>query len=152
MLASVREYFSTDIEALTGLMGDLGYPSSIDQMKQRMEAIQSNTDYFTFVACVEDQVVGMIGVRLVHYYEADGVAAQISALVARHDYQGKGIGKQLIAYVEKWALEQGCSSLYLTSGLKPERMQAHEFYKKLGFQITGYRFVKPLSGSLNSAK
>jgi GNAT superfamily N-acetyltransferase len=143
-LLSIREYKSTDVEALAELMSDLGYPTSLENMKIRMEFIESNSLYFTFVAVIEEQVVGMIGVRLVYYYEGDGILAQISALVTRKQHQGKGIGKSLIQFVEDWAKGKGSVHLYLTSGIKPERLKAHEFYKKMGFDITGYRFVKAL--------
>ncbi|MOA24607.1 aminoalkylphosphonic acid N-acetyltransferase [compost metagenome] len=77
-----------------------------------------------------------------HYYEGDGVAAQISALVTKNNYRGQGVGKELISFVANWAKERGLNSLHLTSGIKSERVEAHEFYKKMGFSINGYRFVK----------
>lgn len=138
----IREYHSNDLEALTELMADLGYPTDIKSMEIRMKSIESHSDYFTFVATLEDQVVGMIGVRFVHYYEEDGATTQISTLVTKENYQCQGIGKELVRFVESWAKEKGSNSLCLTSGIKPERMQAHEFYKRMGFHINGYRFVK----------
>ncbi|MHA0858505.1 GNAT family N-acetyltransferase, partial [Paenibacillus sp. CMAA1364] len=141
-LISIREYNSSDLESLTELMTDLGYPTDINSMKIRMKSIEANSLYYTFVASLEDQVVGMIGARLVYYYEGDGVTTQVSALVTRGKYQGQGIGKELIRFIESWSKEKGSKSLFLTSGIKPERMEAHEFYKKMGFDINGYRFVK----------
>jgi len=32
----------------------------------------------------------------------------------------------------------------VTSGMKEDRLKAHEFYKSVGFKITGYRFVKKI--------
>ena len=143
----IREYRPEDLEALTALMRDLGYPTDIDNMQNRLERIHSTPMYYTFVAEETASVVGMIGVRLVYYYEDDGLAAQIAALVTKREHQGKGIGRALVQYVEEWALEKGAAVLFLTSGIREERMQAHEFYKGIGFEITGYRFVKKLKGS-----
>jgi hypothetical protein len=42
-------------------------------------------------------------------------------------------------------VERGANNLYLTSGNKPERKKAHELYKRMGFEITGYRFVKKIN-------
>ncbi|CAM4480371.1 GNAT family N-acetyltransferase [Paenibacillus tarimensis] len=140
----IRNYNSNDLEALTALMADLGYPTNTASMEHRMKLIQSNPTNVTFVAEVQGNVVGMIGVREVYYYEEDGTAAQISALVTKQEHQGKGIGKALVRYVESWALEKGIQVLTLTSGIKEERVKAHEFYKAIGFEITGYRFVKKL--------
>ncbi|MNO73981.1 aminoalkylphosphonic acid N-acetyltransferase [compost metagenome] len=141
-MISIREYHSNDLEALTELMADLGYPSEMNSMRSRMKAIEENASYYTFVASLDAQVIGMIGVRLVNYYEADGIHAQISCLVTKQHYQGQGVGKQLIRFVESWAKEKGTDGLSLTSGIKEERVDAHEFYKKMGFKINGYRFVK----------
>lgn len=104
-MISIRKYNSTDLKALTGLMNDLGYPTNIQSMKTRMESIECNPDYYTFMAEIETEIVGMIGARIVHFYEGDGVTVQISALVVKENFQGKGIGKKLVEFIERWAGE-----------------------------------------------
>jgi hypothetical protein len=44
-------------------------------------------------------------------------------------------------FAENLAAEQGCIGTWLVSGFGREE-QAHKFYKELGYEITGYRFVK----------
>lgn len=144
-MIEIRPYQPEDVDALTELMAELGYPSTVDKMRQRMEKMESIPLYYTFVAVIHSQVVGMVGVRELFYYEDDGTVTQISALVTRHDYQGQGIGRALVHYVEEWAAQRESNGLVLTSGIKPERARAHEFYKALGFDVTGYRFVKQIS-------
>jgi GNAT superfamily N-acetyltransferase len=114
-------------------------------MKTRMENILSDPTYFTFVAELDSQIVGMIGSRKLFLYEHDEIVIQISALVTRQHFQRKGIGTSLIHYVEKFAVKEGANAIVLTSGIKAERLKAHEFYKKMGFNITGYRFVKEIN-------
>ncbi|MDQ0116275.1 GNAT family N-acetyltransferase [Paenibacillus harenae] len=140
----IRGYRPEDMEAMAALMLDLGYPTNAEQMKARLERLGEVNENETLVATIEDKVVGMIGFRKMYYYEADGFVVHINVLVTKNEYQGQGVGKQLIAYTEQRAKEQGANSLYLTSGMKPERERAHAFYRNLGFQTTGYRFVKPL--------
>jgi GNAT superfamily N-acetyltransferase len=140
----IRDYKMNDIAGLCDLMNDLGYPTNLESMKNRMGLIQSNSMYFTFVAEVNDEIIGMIGVRQVYSYENDGLSTQISALVVKKEFQGKGIGKRLVGFVENWALMRRSKVLFLTSGLREERLATHEFYKSIGFQITGYRFVKKI--------
>nr|WP_240458489.1 hypothetical protein [Bacillus tropicus] len=41
-LVEIRKYNSDDIKQFTDLMPDLGYPSSLDEMKVRMQRIESN--------------------------------------------------------------------------------------------------------------
>lgn len=143
-LVDIREYCSSDLEGLTDLMADLGSPSTIEDMKKRMELIEANPFYYTFVATRSDRVVGMIGVRLNGTYTSNKMKTQISSLVTKKKYRGQGIGKALISFIEEWTQSQGSDFLYLTSGMKKERFNAHEFYKKQGFNATGYRFVKRL--------
>lgn len=141
-MIKIRPYAQEDIESLTELMTDLGSPSSIEEMEERMKLIESRTNYFTFVATLNEKVVGMIGVRQNFTYTSNKIKTQISALVTKKEYQGQGIGKALITFIEEWTRSNGSDFLYLTSGIKEERFNAHEFYKKNGFEITGYRFVK----------
>jgi GNAT superfamily N-acetyltransferase len=139
---AIRKYLSTDIESLTELMTDLGSPSSLADMKKRMDLIESNPLYSTFVATLHEKVVGMIGVRMNITYTNNKLKTQISSLVTKKEFQGQGIGRALIEFIEEWAKENGSDFLYLMSGIKEERLKAHEFYKNSGFDITGYRFVK----------
>lgn len=72
----------------------------------------------------------------------DGTPALLAAF--KKEYEGQGIGRSLVGFAEEWALGRGSNVLYLTSGIRPERIRAHEFYKSIGFDTTGYRFVKKL--------
>ncbi|AWP26785.1 hypothetical protein B9D94_09215 [Paenibacillus sp. Cedars] len=42
------------------------------------------------------------------------------------------MGRTLVEFVKRWALERG-DNVLLTSGNKPERKRAHRFYEKMGF-------------------
>jgi ribosomal protein S18 acetylase RimI-like enzyme len=143
-MITIRKYVSTDLVSLTDLMTDLGSPSSLEDMQKRMDLIESNPYYSTFVATINDKVVGMIGVRLNITYTNNKLKTQISSLVTKKEYQGQGIGRALIKHIEEWSQNKGSDFLYLLSGIKEERLKAHEFYKNIGFEITGYRFVKRL--------
>jgi GNAT superfamily N-acetyltransferase len=140
----IREFSFSDIDAITELMDDLGHPATKEQMIKRMENISSNPMYCTYVAEHEGNVVGMVGLRQLYSYEGDNVAVQISALVTKANYRGKGIGKELVRQAEKWAKENGANVIVLTSGNRPEREDAHQFYNHLGYNVTGLRFVKKL--------
>jgi GNAT superfamily N-acetyltransferase len=144
MTIHIRPYQSADLEAVAELMSDLGYPTSIERMQHRMEQIESVPSYGTFVAVVDNQVVGMAGVRQSYTYEEDGFATQISTIVVKEQFQGQGVGKALVRFVEEWAMARNSNCVYLTSGIKPERKKAHRFYEAMGLSVTGYRFVKRL--------
>ena len=67
--------------------------------------------------------------------------------MTKKEFRNRGIGKALIKCVEEWAVMEGSEVIVLTSGIKEERIKAHDFYKSIGFDITGYRFVKKITKS-----
>ncbi|MFD2618756.1 GNAT family N-acetyltransferase [Terrilactibacillus laevilacticus] len=143
-MVEIRKYKPSDIVQLTELMTDLGCPSSLEEMKVRMERIELNSNYFTFVATLNDTVVGMIGITLHHTYTNNNVKTQITSLVTKKEFRGQGIAKKLVKYIEEWSHSKGSNFIYLLSGNSEKRINAHALYKYLGFEITGYRFVKNL--------
>jgi len=140
----IRTYTKSDLNALTQLMDELGYPTQPEVLSSRLKRMESNPMYHTFVAEIKEEIVGMVGIRQFITYEFDEIITQISVLVTKAEFRRQGIGKALVQYVEQWSKHNGSDMIILSSGIKPERKQAHEFYKSIGFDITGYRFVKKL--------
>lgn len=143
-LLVIREFSFSDIDAITELMEDLSHSASKEQMQIRLEKISSNPMYCTFVAELEGKIVGMVGLRQLYSYEGDNPVVQISALVTKAEYRGLGIGKKLIKQAETWTKENGANVIVLTSGNRPEREEAHNFYKHLGYTVSGFRFSKKM--------
>jgi GNAT superfamily N-acetyltransferase len=50
----------------------------------------------------------------------------------------------MVEFAEQFARELGCIGTWLVSGFKREA-EAHQFYMHLGYDATGYRFVKLFS-------
>jgi len=141
-MIAVREYQPSDLIDVTNLMSDLGYPTSITDMRRRMKNFEAATNSRTMVAELDNRVVGMIGLSRILNYESDDIVTHINCLVTKSEFRGMGVGRALMEYAERWASNNGSPILYLTSGIKEERKRAHEFYRKYGFKVTGYRFVK----------
>jgi GNAT superfamily N-acetyltransferase len=136
----IREARYEDSFELAYLIGELGYPTTVEEMTERLEALLPNEAYSCFVACVNDQVIGMIGLTKGIYFEKNGCYARISALVVSEEFRGNGIGKKLVRYGEEWAKDQGCTAILLNSG--KQRTDTHEFYRNLDYDDTGLRFIK----------
>nr|WP_254904964.1 GNAT family N-acetyltransferase [Bacillus thuringiensis] len=83
----IRKYNSDDIKQFTDLMPDLGYPSSLDEMKVRMKRIESNPNYYTFVAINDNNLVGMIGITIHTTYTNNDEKIQITSLVTKKEYR-----------------------------------------------------------------
>jgi GNAT superfamily N-acetyltransferase len=136
----IREAALSDSNSIADLMGELGYPTASDQMRIRLEATQKDHSYRTFVAEVEGEVVGVIGVRLGVQYQATGSYAQIIAFVTKPAFRGKGVGKSLLKSVENWAKKQKVSRVVVTC--RVDRTRAHRFYELNNYEKTGFRFAK----------
>ena len=127
---------------IAGLMSQLGYPTSSDEMEERLAAILLNSNYKTFVADYQTKVIGVIGVGVFHYYEKNGKYGRLLALVVDEKWKGRSIGVSLVSEAERWLKEHKVSSVIVNSG--NQRHDAHRFYAQLGYEKTGLRFVKLL--------
>ncbi|WP_306475031.1 GNAT family N-acetyltransferase [Bacillus pseudomycoides] len=123
-------------------MNHLGYPTTVEKMKVRLQNIFSHPDYYTLVAEENERVIGMIGLCTGILYTEDGIYAHIIALVVDEEFRNQGIGKRLIETAEKCAMEQGIDSICLDSGNREERYHAHQFYKCMGYVEKSTGFVK----------
>ena len=58
----------------------------------------------------------------------------IDNLLVGEKYRGQKIGKSLVSFVEKFAKKEGCTKIWLDT---EEGWGAADFYKKMGYEITG---------------
>ena len=136
----IRSVRLDDSSSVACLMSQLGYPTSADEMKHRLEGILSDPNYLTLVAEYQKEAVGIIGVGIYRYYEKNGTYGRLLALVVDEKRKGQGIGSTLVVAAERWLKEHGVSSIIVNSG--KQRSEAHRFYERLGYEETGLRFVK----------
>lgn len=138
----VRDARPEDVEALTALMTDLGYPTTVDEFRKRFENISAHPDYHTIVAVAGREIVGMAGLSKNIFYEMNGNYMRILAFVVKKTSRKLGIGKILIDAAEDWARKQGLCAIMISSGNRAERDAAHAFYQKMGYAIKSSGFVK----------
>lgn len=142
----IRKCGMRDLEQVTALLREFGYPTTPGVMKERMETMEQDPYHCTLVAELDNEVVGMIGLRQVKSYHKDAESkTEITSLIVAEERRGNGLGKRLVGAAESWAREKGCCQLYLRSGNRIERAPAHAFYRHIGFEKKpGYLFNKPL--------
>ena len=138
----IRTAGAEDVGILATLMTDLGYPSSVEDMRRRFEGISAGPSYATLVAESEGVVLGTVGLHLEHFYEHDYPCARIMAFVVASEHRGQGVGRALISAAEDWARQRGAGDVMLTTHKR--RTGAHRFYRSMGYEATGYHFVKSL--------
>ncbi|MFB9327165.1 GNAT family N-acetyltransferase [Paenibacillus aurantiacus] len=141
----IQPYEPRYLADVTKLMDELGYPIEADEAASRIAALETEDTVRTYVAVRGGIAVGLICLRQLRALEYARPIAQVSLLVVKEEEQGTGIGQALMAFADEWATREGAASIVLTSGIKPERERAHAFYRRQGYEATGYRFVKSLS-------
>ena len=131
MPVTIRPLESTDADAISTLLPDLGYEATAGQIVRRLAALRAWPDQDAFVAVVDDAVVGLCHVQGVRLLASEGYA-EIQALVVSTACQGQGLGRQLVAHACDWAFARGYERVRLRSGV--QREGAHAFYEALGFE------------------
>jgi GNAT superfamily N-acetyltransferase len=123
-----------DAPDVTLLTGQLGYPSTEEQVRRRFEALQKLGHGAVFVAVAEPVgVVGWLYVAIQVTIEGDA-GAEVWGLVVDESLRGRGIGKALMARAEEWARERGFRDVSLRTNII--RKETHRFYQSIGYEIT----------------
>lgn len=137
----IRTATENDIETLCSLVQELkGSTISHTDMKNRLQFVQMSPFDFLYVYEEENTILGLLGFRIRENLEDVTRYGEISIISVNLEVRRKGIGQILMAYAEQLAKEHNCIGTWLVSGL--QRKEAHPFYKKLGYEVNGYRFVK----------
>jgi GNAT superfamily N-acetyltransferase len=129
----IRAAGNHDAEAIARLAGELGYPSTAAQVRERLDTLAADPRQAVFVAQIRDQaVVGWIQLSEVDSV-VDGPRAEIAALVVDSAHRGAGVGRLLVERGETWARERGLCTMGVRSNVIRER--THAFYGRLGYTV-----------------
>jgi len=136
----IREARPEDAEALASLAGELGYPSTADQIASRLSALP---DDVVLVAELGGAVAGWMQVGVVRSLES-GTFAEVRGLVVTAAHRSSGIGARLVAAGEEWASGRGLTRMRVRSNVVRER--THAFYERHGYRTIKAQkvFDKPL--------
>ena len=145
MSTQIRDATNEDAGAVAVLITQLGYETTEDEMRRRMQRIGADPQYVSLVALEDGKVVGFLGMAFGLHYEYNGSYARIVALSVAPQMRGKNIGTSLVAAAEKIARSRGALTCVVNSGI--QRSEAHEFYQKCGFSWRGKAFYKALGAA-----
>ena len=123
----IRPMLEGDAEAVAALAGELGYPCEADTIRKRIKAIGESG---LLLVAVTNEPVGFIQTNRICIIEA-GFRVEIVGLVVSSAVRRSGIGRQLIAEVERWAASIGAEAVVVRSNTK--RKEAHDFYPAMGY-------------------
>ncbi len=141
-MSHIRRASHKDAAQLAILMGQLtGNTVTESDMINRLDYVSSNFHEELYVYDESGEVLGILGFRIRECIEEVNRYGEVSILVTDEAHHHNGIGKALIDFAEQHSREAGCNGTWLISGLGREE-QAHSFYRKMGYQVTGYLFEK----------
>jgi len=138
----IRNGELSDAAELAALACDLGYKTTGAEMESRLVSILKDLRYKTLVALKDEKICGMIGTFSASSYFHNDLNGRIIALVVSRESRRHGIGARLIAAAEKDFAKRGITRVTVTTRF--EREEAHQFYEKVGYARTGFRFAKNL--------
>ena len=130
---------SSDIAELSRV--SLGYDADIELIKSQILKLNSNPDHIIMGYELDKRIVGFVQAQIYEcVYSEKGL--NILGLAVLPKYQGRGIGKELMTFLEDKAVKLGCKFIRLNSA--EYRKYAHLFYEKIGYKCDKLqkRFIK----------
>lgn len=76
------------------------------------------------------------GGKLVGFSMGNGLNGEIAVVAVAPEYEGRCIGKTVLAYTQNWLFSLGYEEIWLFANPDPD-IRATGFYEKLGWQGTG---------------
>ena len=139
----IRRARASDVPRIAELSGELGYPTTVAQMKQRFALIKPPSAHAVLVAEYQKTVIGWIHVSITPLLEVPR-RAEVNGLVVADGQRSLGAGTKLLDAAEAWARGKKCKGMSVRSNVIRDR--AHDFYERQGYIHikTQKAFRKPL--------
>jgi N-acetylglutamate synthase-like GNAT family acetyltransferase len=143
MRLTIRDGTAGDAPWLATLLEQLGHPASAQDIARRLELLRSSDADRVIVAEADGTVVALASLRLSVSIEFDQPGAELRTVVVDERHRRLGVGAALVSELEAEARRRGCAVLFPTSA--GHRADADAFYRRIGFEERGKRFVKSLT-------
>ena len=128
----IRVALPKDFPQIAELAGQLGYPSTVEDIARRFAAMKNSAEHDALVAELSaGRIAGWVGVFVQRTVESDA-CVEISGLVVDERCRSQGVGLRLLERAEQWAREKGCPVVRLRSNVI--RGCAHAFYERQGYE------------------
>jgi GrpB-like predicted nucleotidyltransferase (UPF0157 family)/ribosomal protein S18 acetylase RimI-like enzyme len=140
--ARIRRARSSDAPAVALLLGELGYPTDVDDAAAQLDQQLDRDDAGALVYDDGGEPVGLITYHVFDLIYRPRPHCRITALSVRSDRRRRGVARALLEAVEAIARESGCFRVELTT--RQDRDDALRFYEACGFEERPRRLVKRL--------
>ena len=122
----------------------LGYDVDISTVRNQINKLSCDNKNHILAVYEDENTKKVIGFVHAQVYESvySDTGLNILGLAVDPDFRGNGVGKKLIGYIEKYAMDNGTSFIRLNSA--DHRVEAHKFYENIGYKSDKLqkRFIK----------
>ena len=140
----IREATKSDLPAIGKLLEDL--TNAMDDTEgidirialKTRERLLNDASLHILIAAKEGTPVGFINFTVRQTILHRSPSALIDELVVAEEYQGKGVGKQLVLAALEKCRRLGCCEVEVST--EKTNLKAREFYSKCGFEERGMLF------------
>ena len=137
----LRDAKPSDAEPMVELIHFLGHEATEKSVRKNLSRLKKLGE-LPIVATLDKKMVGFVGVHRMVTVHRDAPVGRIPVLVVAKEAQKLKLGRMLVEAAENWCRKQGCKLLEVTSN--DRRVEAHAFYRHLGYERTSVRFFKKL--------
>ncbi len=139
---TIRPLGSTDLADAATLLTQLNPETPTDIVKERLQTLLADHSHYQLIgAFATGKLVGVAGAWIATKIWC-GRYLEIDNLVVDSGQRSSGIGSLLVGHLENTARERDCKLLVLDS--YTSNRPSHRLYHRLGFEIWGFHFVKPI--------
>ena len=141
----IREIDISDAEEIQKICKiALGYDVDISTVKNQINKLSCDNKHHIIAVYEDDNIQKAIGFVHAQVYESvySDTGLNILGLAVDPKFQGNGVGKKLMYYIEKYALDNNMDFIRLNSA--NYRLEAHKFYENIGYTSDKLqkRFIK----------
>ena len=144
MIRSIRIEDSEAIQKICEI--SLGYSVSVEIVMRQIQKLSEDVNHHYVYVYEDEKLQKVVGFVHAEVYESlySYAGLNILGLAVMPEFQGEGIGKELMHYLEVNAKNDSVSFVRLNSA--DYRVEAHKFYESIGYVCdkTQKRFIKRL--------
>ena len=141
----IRAATKKDSQAVCRLIRQLSPFSFTDEQFEASYGYNLEANHI--IVYEENEHICGCGVLSIHYpMQFSRKSAEITALIVDETARNRGVGKELLVFLAKIAVESGCFRLDVATG--KQREEALRFYEREGFDASHYKLTKKIPKSL----
>lgn len=138
----IRPLESADLPDAARLLQTLNPDTPLPLVHERLETILAEHPHYELLgAFVKQHLAGVCGVWIATKIWC-GRYLEIDNLVVDPELRDSGVGTALMKHIEQLGRERDCKILVLDC--YTSNHASHRLYHRLGFNIWGFHFIKPI--------